>query len=145
MEKSSTLIEVSDYLKDGGDGEEWPWLVMEDSRSPGDKWICTGTKGWVVFHFQKPISIRGYGIVTGNDYPGRDPKNWTFMIMDAIKEHIEGVTEYDWEPVSTIRNYQFGDERLKLHKFMIDGGKRIVNQIKLDIVENHGEKLLQMN
>ena len=93
IEKTSTLIEVSDYLKDSG---EWPWLVMEDSRSPGDKWICSGTKGWIVYTLFKPICIRGYGIVTGNDFPKRDPKSWTFSIMDAIKEHIEGVTTYDW-------------------------------------------------
>lgn len=104
------MIEVSDYLKDGGDGgKEWPWLVMEDSRSPGDKWVCPSKKGWIVFTFEKPISIRGYGIVTGNDAPDRDPKSWTFMIMDSIKVHKEDVTEYDWIPVSPIKNHSFGD------------------------------------
>ena len=137
------MIEVSDYLKDGGDGgEEWPFRCMEDSRSPGDKWVCPSSKGWLVYHFDKPISIRGYGIVTANDFPDRDPKCWTFNIMDAVKIHIEHVTDYIWEPVGNINNYDFGPERHKLHKFAITGGKRIVKSIKLNILENGGNSLL---
>ena len=133
IERDSTRIEVSNYLKDGGDGgAEWPFRCMEDSRSPGDKWVCPSSRGWIVYHFDKPISIRGYGLVTGNDAPGRDPKDWTFNIMDAIKVHIEGVTEYGWEPVDIRKDIKFKD-RHELQKFAINGGKRIVNSIKLDI------------
>lgn len=40
LDSESTLIEVSDYLKNGGGGgDEWPWKVMEASKNSSDKWI----------------------------------------------------------------------------------------------------------
>ena len=83
LDVDSTLIEVSDYIRAGGlNGDEWPWKVMTNSRSPGDKWI-TGEKdgtGWIVYNFDKPITFRGYGLVSANDADDRDPTDWTMEI-----------------------------------------------------------------
>ena len=83
----STLIEVSDYLRSGGsNGDEWPWKVMTFSKSPGDKWITgpgDGT-GWIVYHFDKSITFRGYGLVSATDAADRDPATWTLEILDAV-------------------------------------------------------------
>lgn len=58
---------------------------MKKSLHPTDKWICTANSGWIIYTFEKPIVIRGYGIISGNDYPDRDPKNWIFKIEDAVR------------------------------------------------------------
>ena len=48
-------------------------------------------RGWIVFSFEKPIIIRGYGLcsattadVSKEECQKDDPSEWTFMISDAI-------------------------------------------------------------
>jgi len=80
------MLEVSDYLKDGGyGGDEWPWKVMIDSTLKSDKWISQHNTGWIMYLFDKPVVIQAYGLESGNDCPDRDPKDWTFQIKDAVK------------------------------------------------------------
>ena len=73
------MIEVSNYIKDGGGGgDEWPWKVMVDSLLASDKWVTINKKGWIMYTFEKPIAIRGYGLISGGDFDERDPKKWQF-------------------------------------------------------------------
>lgn len=85
LDTESTMLEVSDYLKDGGvQRTEWPWKVMMDSEAPSDKWICKQETGWISYQFDKPILIRGYGLKSANDEPGRDPNIFKVYIKDAL-------------------------------------------------------------
>ena len=42
-----------------------------------------GVKMQVIF--KKPILIRGYGVVSANDYPDRDPKDWSLWCVNSLK------------------------------------------------------------
>ena len=80
------MVEVSDYMKNGGgNAEEWPWKLALPGKESMDKWIVECNAAWVVFRFERPILIRGYGLVSAGDVPSRDPKHWNFMIKDALK------------------------------------------------------------
>jgi len=93
-------------MKDGGSGyDEWPWKVMSESKNPSDKWIAQSSAGWIVYTFEKPIVIRGYGLITAGDFDERDPKNWTFYIMDAVK--LASVDDNSWEAVGTVKECLF--------------------------------------
>jgi hypothetical protein len=132
LDLDSTNIEVSDYLKDGGTGgDEWPWKVMKASLNPSDKWICTAKSGWIIYTFEKPIVIRGYGIISGNDFPSRDPVNWLFKIEDAVRPFDMNTDK--WIVVDEVKNHSFNEKRHTLAKFSLKGGQRIVKSIMLDI------------
>jgi hypothetical protein len=56
----------------------------------------------MIFKFDKPLLIRGYGVRSGNDCPDRDPYYWEFSIVDAIPVLEAGKEEeafLDWEIV----------------------------------------------
>ena len=76
LDFDSTVVEVSEYLKTGGESkkedgnifgaDEWPWKVMISTESCFDKWITTRKNGWLIYTFDKPLLIRGYGLVSAN-------------------------------------------------------------------------------
>ena len=102
LDFDSTVVEVSQYLKTGGEGvkkedgsefggQEWPWKAMIQTDSCFDKWITNQKTGWLIFNFDKPLLIRGYGLVSANrkdqvneDENDRDPRSWKFLVKDSI-------------------------------------------------------------
>ena len=80
---------MHDHLADGGyTKDEWPWKLLTDNQGLSDKWIVgnfTGN-GWVKYKFKSPIMIRAYGLKSANDYPVRDPKNFSFWVLDVMEE-----------------------------------------------------------
>ena len=98
LDFDSTVVEVSEYLKDGGEGgpdardkgKEWPWKVMIQTDYAYDKWITRRKSGWLIYTFDKPILIRGYGLVSANpldpnlDEGDRDPRSWKLFVKDSI-------------------------------------------------------------
>ena len=86
LNTESTEVQVSDYLKNGGgSGDEWPWKVLKLSNLSSDKWIVESKTAWLLYRFNKPITIRGYGIISASDAEERDPKSWKFFIHDMVK------------------------------------------------------------
>ena len=113
LDLDSTLIEVSDYMKNGGNSDahdEWPWKVMKESQQPTDKWITESNKGWIMYTFAKPITLRAYGLKSASDskqYWQRDPNQWNFYIQDAVaKANQESYDE--WVKVDAQKGIIFG-------------------------------------
>jgi regulation of enolase protein 1 (concanavalin A-like superfamily) len=52
-------------------------------KSSGTKWFNgnAGTTGWIQYDLGTGVSrvVKGYDVITGNDVPGRDPRNWQFQ------------------------------------------------------------------
>ena len=151
LDLDSTLIEVSDYMKNGGNSDthdEWPWKVMKDSAQPTDKWITESNKGWILYQFDKAISIRGYGLKSASDsqmYPERDPMNWEFYIQDAVGKTDQ--SQYDaWILVDEKKDVKFTGD-LQIKQFPFPGGQRIVRAIKLNILSNRNADtpMIQLN
>lgn len=43
------------------------------------KWLDFSATTWLQIQYQNPVAYNQYVIVSGNDSPGRDPKNWTIQ------------------------------------------------------------------
>ena len=113
---------------------------MIETDSCFDKWITPRKIGWLIFTFDKPILIRGYGLVSANrldqvtdDESDRDPRSWKFYVRDSIivnkedddmsmmqskadLEDEDGHQEQDdtdifkWSEVSHIKEYNLQNE-----------------------------------
>ena len=90
---SEEAVEVKVHAFDptgGFTGQEWPWKLLHKGQGEGDKWCCGGGgHGWVEYIFRKPLLIRGYGLKSANDFPVRDPKDFSLWVMNALDERPE--------------------------------------------------------
>jgi hypothetical protein len=43
------------------------------------KWLARTQTGWVQMKLEKPVAVGHYALTSANDYPGRDPKDWTLQ------------------------------------------------------------------
>ena len=80
-------VEVNGFIEErGGTKEMWPWKVLVDSQGVNDKWLVNKFKGngWVKLKFKAPLMIRGYGLKSANNFPIRDPKDFSFLVMDVL-------------------------------------------------------------
>lgn len=105
----------------------------------------------MIFNFDKPLLIRGYGLVSANrkdqvneDENDRDPRSWKFLVKDSIilnkdddemsisqsKADLDGEDEdtddqdiFKWVEVSHIKEYnlQNDDNGFTVYKFTIKG------------------------
>ncbi len=100
------------------------------------KWLTFNNTGW--WHISYPENeervVREYSIVSANDNPGRDPKNWT------LEGSIDGVA---WDELDE-RNNECFDNRFEKRSFKIDNAtnyshyKLIVSEVydpSLDILQ----------
>jgi hypothetical protein len=94
---------------------------MLESLNDSDKWITMSNKGWVVFIFDKPIIIRGYGVISANDMPKRDPGIFEFSIIDAVAVNKPGTNINEWQVVSKKQDIVW-PERHHLIDFYLIGG-----------------------
>ena len=46
---------------------------------PSSKWLVQANNGWLRFELQTPRVIKSYTMVTANDSPARNPRNWTIQ------------------------------------------------------------------
>jgi len=49
--------------------------------SSSTKWLISSSTGWIQYQFASGVShaVTSYAITSANDYPTRDPKNWTLQ------------------------------------------------------------------
>ncbi|HEY3545662.1 MAG TPA: GH92 family glycosyl hydrolase [Propionicimonas sp.] len=45
--------------------------------NPSTKWLAFSTTGWVAYRLAQPATVVKYSLTSGNDAPGRDPKDFT--------------------------------------------------------------------
>ena len=95
MTEESVEVSAHDFMRNGGaTGREWPWKTLYNNEGASDKWTVNDNSGWLIFKFKKPMQIRGYGVKSADDYPVRDPKNYSFYIHDVFDERPGG--QQDW-------------------------------------------------
>lgn len=88
---------------------------------------------WVTVEYANPLTTSEYAIVSGNDVPGRDPKNWTLYGSN------DGET---FEIVDTRENVTF-ESRKQTKKFALD--KEVsYKYYKFEVTKLNGEKGVQM-
>ena len=97
------------------------------------KWLTFQPTGWVTLKLAEPTVVNHYAMTSGNDFPGRDPKNWT---LQGSKDG------QNWTDLDTRTGQDFPDRFLtKDYRFENDTAYQYY---RLDITANSGANLLQL-
>lgn len=91
------------------------------------------TPFWINLEFDEPIVAGYYSFTSGNDAPGRDPKNW----------EIQGSQDStNWTTLDSRTDFRFAD-RLETREFYFDNDTAY-KYYRLSITSNNGDGLFQM-
>ncbi|WP_377267189.1 ThuA domain-containing protein [Peterkaempfera sp. SMS 1(5)a] len=97
------------------------------------KWLAKSTTGWAAVKLAKPVAVAQYALTSANDFPGRDPKDWT----------LQGSTDgNDWKTLDTQTGQTFPD-RFQTRQFTV-ANSQAYQYYRLNITANSGEPLIQL-
>ncbi|MGI5183257.1 ThuA domain-containing protein [Dactylosporangium sp. CA-152071] len=105
---------------------------LTDGNS-GTKWLTFATTGWVAYQLSTPAAVNGYALTSANDFPGRDPKDWT------LQGSTDGQTWVDLDR----RTGQTFAERFQTRRFDITN-TTVYPRYRLNIAANSGEPSIQL-
>ncbi|GGS60204.1 ThuA domain-containing protein [Actinokineospora fastidiosa] len=115
---------------------ENPPQETKDKLVDGDentKWLTFARTGWVTMELAEPTAVARYSLTSANDFPGRDPKDWT----------LSGSTDgQNWTELDKRTGEAFSD-RFQTREFEL-ANTTAYKYFKLDITANHGEPLIQL-
>ncbi|MFI9452279.1 ThuA domain-containing protein [Amycolatopsis sp. NPDC052450] len=97
------------------------------------KWLTFSPTGWVAYKMAAPVAVSSYDLVSANDFPGRNPKNWT------LQGSNDGTT---WTDLDTRTNEVFTDT-FQSRKFTFANTTAYANY-RLHITANAGDPLIQL-
>ncbi|WP_375448385.1 cellulose binding domain-containing protein [uncultured Fibrella sp.] len=101
--------------------------------NPDTKWLDRSPTSFVQFAYTSPQTWTGYALTSGNDEPGRDPKDWT------LQGSNDGMT---WTTLDTKTAQTWsGRKQVKAYKFT---NTTAYTYYKLNITANNGAPLLQL-
>ena len=59
----------------GGTAKEFPKNLLDQGHEDWNKWLDdSSTSSWVKVSIDSPINVRGFGFMSANDAPERDPE-----------------------------------------------------------------------
>jgi predicted alpha-1,2-mannosidase len=97
------------------------------------KWLVFERTGWVEATLSEPVAVVHYAMVSANDAPGRDPRNWT------LSGSNDGT---NWTVLDTQTNQDFPERfQSKEYRFTNTTAYR---HYRLDITQNHGDGIVQL-
>ncbi|MEU0570851.1 ThuA domain-containing protein [Nonomuraea sp. NPDC005983] len=97
------------------------------------KWLTRTPTGWVQGKIEKPIAVAHYALTSANDYPGRDPKDWT------LQGSQNGTTWTDLDK----RSGESFPQRFQTKEYTFDN-TTAYQYYRLNITANSGEPLIQL-
>ncbi|NHC13099.1 LamG-like jellyroll fold domain-containing protein [Motilibacter deserti] len=99
----------------------------------GSKWLVRATTGWVRYRLDAAVRVVGYALTSGNDAPGRDPRDW----------RLEGSNDGSaWTTVDTQSGQTFSGRGLtKQYQVATPGA---YSYYRLSITANNGDPLIQL-
>jgi len=110
-------------------GQEGLYAFDNDA---GSKWFNNnaGTTGWIQYDFGASNAqvVKRYTVTSGNDVPGRDPKNWSFLGSQ------DGST---WTTLDSQSNQTFAN-RWQLNTYNI-GNTTAYQYYRLNVTANNGD------
>ncbi|GIF04211.1 GH92 family glycosyl hydrolase [Actinoplanes siamensis] len=99
----------------------------------GTKWLTFAATGWIQARLEQPRTVTGYALTSGNDVPGRDPKNW---------ELLGSADGADWEVVDAQTGQTF-TRRGQTREFAVASPKPYL-YYRLNVTANGGEPIVQL-
>lgn len=97
------------------------------------KWLARATTAWARFELPAAKTITGYALTSANDYPGRDPRDWT------LQGSADGTA---WTDVDSRAGQTFA-ERYQTRRFDLRTAATY-RFFRLNITANGGEPLTQL-
>jgi hypothetical protein len=94
------------------------------------KWLSFTSTGWLAYTFggTERYTLTAYAIVSGNDFPDRDPKNWQLQGSD------DGTT---WTTVDTRTEESFATRFLEKY-YAVSGTPPAYRRYRLNVTLNNG-------
>ncbi|MGH3387980.1 MAG: ThuA domain-containing protein [Actinomadura sp.] len=97
------------------------------------KWLTFDPTGWVQVKLENPVAVAHYAMTSANDFPGRDPKDWTLQ----GSQDGESWTDLDK------RTGESFPSRFQTKEYTFDNSTAY-QHYRLDITANGGEPLIQL-
>ncbi|SBT45902.1 ThuA domain-containing protein [Micromonospora narathiwatensis] len=101
--------------------------------STGTKWLTFSPTGWLAVKLAQPVAVSRYALTSANDFPGRDPKNWT------LQGSSDGTT---WTDLDTRSNETF-PQRFQTKQYGFTN-TTAYQHYRLNVTANSGEPLIQL-
>ncbi|MEV1332614.1 ThuA domain-containing protein [Micromonospora costi] len=101
--------------------------------STGTKWLVRTPTGWLAAKLAQPVVVSRYALTSANDFPGRDPKNWT------LQGSQDGST---WTDLDTRTDETF-PQRFQTKQYSFTN-TTAYQHYRLNITANSGEPLTQL-
>ncbi|MFF3848768.1 GH92 family glycosyl hydrolase [Streptomyces sp. NPDC002328] len=100
----------------------------------GTKWLTFQATGWIEFDLAAPAAVTTYALTSANDFPVRDPADWT------LSGSADGTA---WTTLDTRAGESFA-ERFRTQTYALAGPATAYRHFRLEITRNHGAGLLQL-
>jgi len=99
----------------------------------GTKWLTFATTGWLQAELKQPQTVTNYALTSGNDEPGRDPKDWELLGSN------DGT---NWDVVDAQTGQTF-TQRGQTREFTVADPKAYL-YYRLNVTANGGEDIVQL-
>jgi type 1 glutamine amidotransferase len=97
------------------------------------KWLTRTPTGWIVAKLGQPVAVNRYALTSANDFPGRDPRDWT----------LQGSTDgTNWTDLDTRAGETF-PQRFQTKQYSFTNSQAY-QYYRLNVNANSGEPLLQL-
>jgi glucose/arabinose dehydrogenase len=102
-------------------------------NNSGTKWLTFARTGWAAFRLTTPAAVNSYALTSANDFPGRDPRDWT----------LQGSQDgQNWTDLDQRTGQAFG-ERFQTRKFDFANTTTYAHY-RLNITANAGDPIIQL-
>ncbi|MBW8683576.1 fibronectin type III domain-containing protein [Chitinophaga rhizophila] len=98
------------------------------------KYFIPSTTGWMQYYLPGGAVTKQYAITSGNDYPGRDPKDWE--LLGSNDGHI-------WIVLDKQENQTFTGRNQRRHYIISNDKKFVYHRLKINA--NSGERYTQLS
>ncbi|AYY15444.1 DUF1080 domain-containing protein [Actinobacteria bacterium YIM 96077] len=108
----------------------------EENLIDGDvdtKWLAFEPTAWIVLQLAEPAAVSQYALASANDFPGRDPQDWTLQGSQDGENwtDLDSRSGEEFQERFQTKDYEFeNDEEYKYYR--------------LDITANNGDGLTQL-
>lgn len=125
------LVDASDEYRAAGEIADH---LLHDTQ---EKWLACDTQAaWVEFGFERPVTLTSYTLVSANDEPQRDPRDW--LLHGSADGH-------HWTQLDSRSGQEF-TERFEARTFRIGGAVPApFTRYRLDITGNGGADGIQLS
>jgi PKD repeat protein/type 1 glutamine amidotransferase len=97
------------------------------------KWLTRTPTGWIVAKLGQPVAVNHYALTSANDFPGRDPRDWT------LQGSADGT---NWTDLDSRTGETF-PQRFQTKQYSFTNSQAY-QYYRLNITANSGEPLIQL-